>query len=68
MPNLEGRINEYPLTALRDTGASQSVLFGAFTNKTSLDVRIVERLKSGGIGALSDTGYVHANSLSFGPL
>lgn len=67
-PILAGRINEYPLKAILDTGAAQTVLFGSFTKKTSLDVRIVEHLKSGGIGGLGDTGYVHADAFSFGPL
>lgn len=68
VPILAGRVNEYPLMAILDTGASQTVLFGSFTKKTSLDVRIVDHLKSGGIGGLGDTGYVHAEAFSFGPL
>jgi len=68
VPILAGRLNEYPLMAILDTGASQTVLFGSFTKKTSLDVRFVDHLRSGGIGGLGDTGYVHADAFSFGPL
>ena len=68
VPILAGRVNDYPLMAILDTGASQTALFGSFTKKTSLDVRIVDRLKSGGIGGMGDTGYVHAEAFSFGPL
>jgi predicted aspartyl protease len=68
VPFLAGRVNDYPLMAILDTGAAQTSLFGSFTKKTSLDVRIVDRLKSGGIGGMGDTGYVHAKSLTFGPL
>jgi len=68
VPILAGRVDDYPLMAMLDTGASQTVLFGSFTKKTSLDVRIVDRLRSGGIGGMGDTGNVHAEALSFGPL
>jgi len=68
VPVLAGRVNDYPLSAILDTGAAQTVLFGSFAKKTPLDMRIVDRVKSGGLGGLGETGRVHAEGISFGPL